>query len=75
MVDKPKDVTHTSMIEGQYVPARKWDYKRSSIYRYFYDRDADFTLKDNPYAVHPEDRWDSRKGHYSTYTNRFGEHH
>ena len=75
MVEQTKDVTYQSMKEGQYVPARKWDVKRSAVYRYFFDRDADFTLKDNPYAVHPEDRWDSRKGHFSTYSNTFGQHH
>ena len=76
MVDKPTDAMHKSMIESQYVTARESEGKRSPLYRYFMARDADFSLKENPYRnTHAEDVWDARKGHYATYSNRFVEHH
>ena len=76
MVAQPPEVTRDSMLETQYVTQRKSDVKRSALYRFFMARDADFSLKDNPYRkAHPEDVWDSRKAQYSTYTNRFGDHH
>ena len=76
MVAKPKDSTTTSMLEAQYVNKRESEGKRSPLYRFFMARDADFTIKENPYAkVHADDIWDNRKGHFATYTNKFGEHH
>lgn len=80
MVKQPEDdVTRRSMMESQYILEGKKaasEGKRNPIYRYFLARDADFTIKENPYANrHPEDIWDSRKGHFASITNRFGEHH
>ncbi len=76
MVDRPTDVSTSSMLEAQYVTKQGEDSKRSPLMRFFLPRSADFTIKQNPYAnAHPEDVWDSRKGHHATYTNRFGEHH
>jgi len=77
MVKDPEfNHTHDTMIKTQYVPKFEKDGKRSPLYRYFMARDADFTIKENPYQkVHPDDVWDPRKGHYSTYSNSFQQHH
>jgi len=79
MVEQPEsDLTRDTMLDAQYVERRNslTDGKRSPLYRFFMGRDADFKIKENPYrSLHPEDIWDSRKGHYATYSNSFGEHH
>ena len=78
MVKEPEgDLTREGMLDAQYVERRNLtDGKRSPLFRYFMARDADFTIKDNPYrSMHSEDIWDARKGHYPTYSNSFGEHH
>ena len=77
MVKQEEDVTTVTMLDSQYVNRRnESNWKRNPIYRYFMGRDADYTIKENPYRnTHHEDVWDSRKGHYPTYTNSFGEHH
>ena len=77
MVKEPEfDHTHDTMMKSQYVPLHETSGKRSPIYRFFFARDADFTIKENPYQkMHPDDIWDPRKGQYSTYSNNFGQHH
>ena len=77
MVKDPEfNHTHDSMLSTQYVPQFEKSGKRSPLYRYFMARDADFTIKENPYQkMHPDDVWDPRKGHYSTYSNSFQQHH
>lgn len=78
MVKDPEleSVTHQTMLRAQYVPKRESSFKQSAVYRYFMGRDADYTIKQNPYQVaHPDDVWDSRKGHYSSYSNNFPQHH
>lgn len=74
MVDRPaNDHTFNTMIEDQYVNKRQGEGAASPFRRFFLTRSADFTVKENPYQkLHPEDVWDSRKGHYPTYTNTFG---
>lgn len=50
MVDEPvRNLTKETMLEGQYVPQREKEGKRSPIYRWFMGRDADYTIKENPY--------------------------
>jgi len=78
MVDQPEDLTTKTMLDSQYVERRNdlTDGKRSPLYRFFLARDADFTIKENPYrSQHPEDVWNSKVGQYATYSNNFGEHH
>ena len=79
MVEEPEgDLTRETMLDSQYKERRNnlTDGKRSPLYIFFMGRDADFTIKENPYRNnHPEDVWDHRKGQYATYSNRFGEHH
>jgi len=76
MVKPADDLTWSTMLESQYINRQQSGWKSSPIYRYFMARDADFTIKANPYEkLHPEDVWDPRVGRFSTYTNRFGEHH
>ena len=75
MVDTPKDLTRETMLESQYVTKREGEGKRSPLFRFFLARDADFTVKENPYQkMHPDDVWDPRKGHYSTYSSDFPSH-
>jgi len=71
------DLTRRTMEEAQYFSKSGGEgFRSSALFRFFFARDADFTIRENPYAkLHPEDVWDSRKGHYSTYTNNFGQHH
>ena len=78
MVKVPGDESalHSSMRESQYVGAGESEGKRSPLYRFFMARDADYTIKENPYQTnHPDDVWDEKKGWYQTYTNNFGQHH
>ena len=70
------DLTRRTMEEAQYFSKSGEGFRSSALFRFFFARDADFTIRENPYAkLHPEDVWDSRKGQYSTYTNNFGQHH
>ena len=70
------DLTRRTMEEAQYFNKSGTDLKSSSLYRFFMARDADFTIKENPYAkLHPEDVWNASRPHYASYTNRFGDHH
>jgi hypothetical protein len=70
------DLTHRTMLEAQYNNKQQSSFKSSALYRFFMGRDADFTIRENPYAkLHPEDVWNSQRGHYTTYTNNFGQHH
>ena len=72
------DQTEETMLSSQYMTRdnKFTDGKRSPLYRFFMGRDADYTIKANPYRTsHPEDIWDARKGHFATYSNSFGEHH
>lgn len=76
MVKQHEDLTDRTMKEAQYVKEGRTPWKQTPLYRFFMGRDADYQVKENPYAkLHPEDVWDSRKGQYSTYTTRFGDHH
>jgi len=64
------------MINASYVNKSSSSWKSSSLYRFFMARDADFAIKENPYStLHPEDVWNTNKGQYSSYSNRFGDHH
>ena len=49
MVEPPKDLTRQTMLESQYVNKRDSDVKRSPLYRFFFAKSADFTVKENPY--------------------------
>ena len=72
------DHMRRTMEQAQYMKQynAKTSWKETPLYRFFMARDADFTIKDNPYQkLHPEDVWDRRVGHYSTYSNSFGKHH
>ena len=77
MVAKPEnDVTRDTMEKDLYINKQGSSIKSSPFYRYFFARDADFTIKENPFdKYHKDDIWDHRKGHYATYGNNFGEHH
>ena len=62
--------------QAQYFSKAGDDFKSSSLFRFFMARDADFEIKQNPYANrHPEDVWNSATGQYATYSNNFGQHH
>ena len=64
------------MLEAQYVNKRGSSWRETPLFRFFFAREADFTIKKNPYtSLHHEDVWDDRKGQFSTYSNRFGDHH
>jgi hypothetical protein len=77
MVHDPQfDHSHDTMLKGQYNYNKERKGKASALYRYLFARDADFEMKENPYQkMHPDDIWDARKGHYSNYSDNFGEHH
>ena len=78
MVKQPGDdeLTHRTMEQAQYFSKAGDDFKSSSLFRFFMARDADFEIKQNPYANrHPEDVWNSATGQYATYHNNFGRHH
>ena len=76
MVKQEEDLTTRTMKEAQYVKEGQTPWKQTPLYRFFMGRDADYTVRENPYQkLHPEDVWDSRKGQYSTYATRFGDHH
>ena len=78
MVKTPEgeSIINKTMKEAQYVPESSFSWKRTPLYRFFMGRDADYTIKENPYqTAHPDDVWDSRKGHYTTYSNNFSAHH
>jgi hypothetical protein len=50
MVKEPEfNHTHDTMMKAQYVPLHETQGKRSPVYRFFFARDADFTIKENPY--------------------------
>ena len=75
MVAQPeRDITRETMERDLYGKGSEG--KKSPIYRYFFPRDADFTIKENPYTnANREDIWDHRKAQYPTYGNNFGAHH
>ena len=76
MVKQPGDMTKETMLEAQYINKSGSSWSTSPLYRFFFAREADWSIKENPYAnSHSEDVWDSRKGQFSTYSNRFGDHH
>jgi len=59
MVDQPSDLTTRTMLEAQYNSKQGTPAKQSALYRYFLARNADFTIKENPYEnAHRDDVWD-----------------
>ena len=77
MVVEPGSAINTSMMKDQYMHLNKQSEGKSSpIYRYFFARDADFTVKENPYrSNHSEDVWNHNEGLYTGYSNDFRSHH
>ena len=49
MVKKPTDLTEETMLDAQYVNRSSTSWKQSALFRYFFAREADFTIKQNPY--------------------------
>ena len=50
MVAKPEnDVTRDTMEKDLYINKQGSSIKSSPFYRYFFARDADFTIKENPF--------------------------
>ena len=77
MVDTQESIMERTMKKDQYMVLKKeGEGKRSPIYRFFFARDADFTVKENPYAnAHREDVWNHKEAMYSDYGNDFRDHH
>lgn len=76
---KTRDITQETMKTSLYA-SEKWkqaaeNRKKSAWYRYFFTRDADFEVKENPYAhYHRQDVYNSNRGTYSSLTNDFQDH-
>ena len=49
MVKQEDDLTTKTMKDAQYVTQGKTPFKQSALYRFFMGRDADYTVKTNPY--------------------------
>jgi hypothetical protein len=82
MVEKPKgrDITEETMKTSLYAAEKKKqakaNMKKSAWYRYFFTLDADFEVKENPYAHYSkQDIYNTKNSRYATYTNDFYEHH
>jgi hypothetical protein len=77
--NKTRDITLDTMKTTLYGAEKRKqnaiDRKRSAWYRYFFTLDADFEVKENPYAhYHKTDIFNSKSVTYSSYTNDFPEH-
>ena len=80
MVKGEMDVTEKTARESMYCSwknkKRVEERKKSTWYRFLFPMDADFEVKENPYAKnHHHDVYDPANGFYSTYTNSFRNHH
>lgn len=64
--------THMNSYKRKFA---KEDRKKSSWYRIFFPNDADYRVKENPYAIYnKDDCYNPYNGYYSTYTNHFRDH-
>lgn len=67
--------------EAHYYSYRSQQYaesgrKKSTWYRLLFPLDADFEVKENPYAKYPKEQlYDKRNGHYFRTTNRMRDHY
>ena len=74
-----RDITYETMKSQLYIDERRKqneiDRKKSAWYRYFFPLDADWNVKENPYAHYDKNAiFNLRKPRYQTSTNDFGEH-
>lgn len=74
------DVTERTMLEAHYESYRnmkhKQEKKKSAWYRLFFPVDADYNVKENPWAHnHPDNVYNPRNGFYGSVTNRFRDHY
>mmetsp|Transcript_17467 Transcript_17467/g.12471 ORF Transcript_17467/g.12471 Transcript_17467/m.12471 type:complete len:211 (-) Transcript_17467:72-704(-) len=79
MVKQESDVTEDSAKKQLYysyrLKKRAEERKKSTLYRFLFPLDADFEVRENPYAKnHHHDVFSPANGFYSTYTNSFRDH-
>ena len=79
MVKTEEDVTDQTMKLNHYNNYKQklaaTETRRSAWYRYFFTRDADFTVKGNPYIDNNKsDVYSAKTGFYNTHTNKFRDH-
>jgi len=79
MVKNEADVTEHTMKLNHYNSYKSQlaekERKQSAWYRYFFTRDADFTVKGNPYIDNNKaDVYSPSTGFYNTHTNKFRDH-
>jgi hypothetical protein len=76
---KTRDITAETMKTTLYAAEKKKqaeaNRKKSAWYRYFFTLDADFEVRENPYAhYHKRDIFNSKTSLYTSPTNDFHEH-
>ncbi len=77
--EKTRDITQETMKTSLYA-SEKWkqaaeNRRKSAWYRFLFPRDADFEVRENPYAhFHRSDIYNTKRGHYSSLTNDFQDH-
>jgi len=79
MVKNEADVTEHTMKLNHYNSYKSKlageERKRSAWYRYFFTKDADFTVKGNPYVENNKaDVYNPSNNFYNTHTNKFRDH-
>jgi hypothetical protein len=73
------DITSKTSLYTHYQSNRnssyKQDMKRRTWYRLLFPLDADYSVKENPYANHSrDDVYNPKNGYYATPTNHFRDH-
>lgn len=76
MVETTPTVTERTMKEAIYGKDRAAERKKSTWYRYLFPEDADWTVKENPYAKYDKSKiFDKRNNFYHSNTNDFHSHY
>jgi hypothetical protein len=79
MVPQTEDITQKTALYSHYQSNRnsnnKTDMKRKTWYRLLFPLDADYSVKENPYAYHSrDDVYNPKNGFYASPTNHFRDH-